>query len=175
MGNCELSRLMKFSAPMPKFNSFSFALPVFLHPSKEVPHAPFLEIKNPFVSRLNERLIDCDGASCFSPERDIKKSRMRFMVYCRQIDEFVARANHENQRTMFQPKTATNFRPTRTRRGSVLVLNVSIFNFTDNWSRIFSKHECAQSHAQRTDAKQQEQTADNRRRRGISRSQGAGR
>jgi len=29
----------------------------------------------------------------------------------------------------------------------MLVLNMSIFNFTDGWSRTFSKHECARSWA----------------------------
>jgi hypothetical protein len=40
MATRDLSHLMKLSAPMPKFNSSSFALPVFLHPSKEVAHSP---------------------------------------------------------------------------------------------------------------------------------------
>ncbi len=39
------------------------------------------------------------------------------------------------------------FRRTVRRHDPMLVLNMSIFNFTDGWSRTFSKHEYARFYA----------------------------
>jgi hypothetical protein len=39
------------------------------------------------------------------------------------------------------------FRPRARRHDPMLVLNMSIRNFTDGWSRTFSKHEYARSYA----------------------------
>jgi hypothetical protein len=39
------------------------------------------------------------------------------------------------------------FRRRARRHDPMLVLNMSIFNFTDGWSRTFSKHEYARSYA----------------------------
>lgn len=39
------------------------------------------------------------------------------------------------------------FRRPPGRHDPMLVLNMSIFNFTDGWSRTFSKHEYARSYA----------------------------
>jgi len=39
------------------------------------------------------------------------------------------------------------FRPRARRHDPMLVLNMSIFNFTDGWSRTFAKYEYARSYA----------------------------
>jgi hypothetical protein len=39
------------------------------------------------------------------------------------------------------------FRPRATRHDAMLVFNMSTFNFTDGWSRTFSKYEYARSNA----------------------------
>jgi hypothetical protein len=46
-----------------------------------------------------------------------------------------------------------DFRQPARRHDPMLVLNMSIFNFTDGWSRTFAKYEFARYSALRTDAK----------------------
>jgi len=43
----------------------------------------------------------------------------------------------------FRSKLRNVFRPRARRHDPMLVLNISIFNFTDGWSRTFSKQEYA--------------------------------
>ena len=47
----------------------------------------------------------------------------------------------------FRKKLQRIFRRRARRHDPILVLNMSIFNFTDGWKRTFSKHEYARSYA----------------------------
>jgi hypothetical protein len=47
----------------------------------------------------------------------------------------------------FRGKLRNVFRLRARRHDPMLVLNMSIFNFTDGWRRTFSKHEYARSNA----------------------------
>jgi hypothetical protein len=47
----------------------------------------------------------------------------------------------------FRTKLRNIFRPRARRHDAMLVLNMSIFNFTDGWSRTFSKYGYARSYA----------------------------
>jgi hypothetical protein len=47
----------------------------------------------------------------------------------------------------FKSRLRKLFRPRASRRDPMLVFNMSIFNFTDGWSRTFSKYEYARSYA----------------------------
>jgi len=45
----------------------------------------------------------------------------------------------------FRSRPGNLFRTSACRHDQMLVFNMSIFNFTDGWSRTFSKHEYARS------------------------------
>jgi hypothetical protein len=47
----------------------------------------------------------------------------------------------------FRSKLRNVFRPRAPRHDPMLVLNMSIFNFTDGWRRTFGKYEYARSYA----------------------------
>ena len=47
----------------------------------------------------------------------------------------------------FRSRLRKVFRPSAPRHDPMLVLNMSIFNFTDGWNRTFSKYEYARTHA----------------------------
>jgi len=47
----------------------------------------------------------------------------------------------------FRSRVRDLFRRRAPRHDPLLVFNMSIFNFTDGWSRTFSKHEYARSYA----------------------------
>ena len=47
----------------------------------------------------------------------------------------------------FRSRVRKLFRRRAPRHDHLLVFNMSIFNFTDGWSRTFSKHEYARSYA----------------------------
>ena len=51
------------------------------------------------------------------------------------------------QESNFWQKLRKIFRPRYYRHDPMLVLNMSIFNFTDGWNRTFSKYEYARSYA----------------------------
>ena len=47
----------------------------------------------------------------------------------------------------FRSRLRRVLQPRAPRHDPMLVLNMSIFNFTDGWNRTFSKYEYARSHA----------------------------
>jgi hypothetical protein len=47
----------------------------------------------------------------------------------------------------FRSRVRDFFRPRATRHDPFLVFNMSIFNFSNGWSRTFSKHEYARFYA----------------------------
>jgi hypothetical protein len=53
----------------------------------------------------------------------------------------------KNKEQSFSPSLRLIFRRRVRRHDPLLVLNMSIFNFTDGWSRTFSKHEYARFNA----------------------------
>ena len=53
----------------------------------------------------------------------------------------------KNKEHSFSSRLRQVFRRRAQRHDSMLVLNMSIFNFTDGWRRTFSKHEYARFYA----------------------------
>jgi hypothetical protein len=96
-------------------------LPVLVHPSKEVACAPSAAgVKNPATAPWSL----CGSWSILSPDKIMKTKEQNFGQRLRRI-----------------------FRRRVRRHDPMLVLNMTLFNFTDGWSRVFSRDQYGRFYA----------------------------